>query len=110
VLQNGYRESPLQVREAAISNLESSSVTYTSDVLKCTVVKVEGLQMSARGKPCVVEVSYGPTMRYTERQTASKEHGNAECAYALTYTSCSLFVALECELLATGPVKQPACT
>lgn len=64
-------------------SLESSHVTYTSDVLKCTVVKVEGLQMGARRKPCIAEVTYGPVVRCTDRQRPSTEQGHAECVACL---------------------------
>lgn len=68
----------MQVREEAVRSLESAFVTYTSDVLKCTVVKVEGLQMGARRRPCLVEVTYGRVIRCTDRRKPNTEQGNAE--------------------------------
>ena len=70
----------MQIREEAMRSLESSHVIYTSDVLKCTVVKVEGLQPAARRNPCIAEVTYGGVVRCTGRQRPSKEQGQAECA------------------------------
>jgi hypothetical protein len=77
----------VQVREEAMRSLELSQVTYTSDVLKCTVVKAEGLPLGARSKPCVVEVSYGPVVRFTQRIKPSTQQGIAECAFVWMWNS-----------------------
>ena len=83
--------------------LESAPLTYTSDVVKCTVDKVEGLT-SKRGKSCVAEVTYG-SQQFTERAKVGAD-GTATCApplaaVALVIRRCStpsnppLFISLK---------------
>lgn len=95
----------MQVREEAMRSLESSHVIYTSDVLKCTVVKVEGLPSSARRNACAAEVTYCGVARCTGRQKPSKEQGNAECVVACCNDVVSSMYRRPLAILADGRIR-----
>lgn len=69
----------VQVREEATRALETSQVVYTTDAVKCTVVRAEGLPPNCRGKQMLVEVTYNNVMQATAKRVAGKER-SIECA------------------------------
>lgn len=75
----------VQVREEAVRSLEASRVTYTSDAIKCTVVRAEALPIAARTKPCIVEAKFGNGLQCSRKQRPSMDSGDVEYA---TLTCC----------------------
>lgn len=59
-------------------SLEASRVVYTSDAIKCTVVRAEGLPAAARKKPCIVEAKFGGSSQCTGKRKPGMESGAAE--------------------------------
>jgi hypothetical protein len=60
----------VQVREEAMSALDTSQVIYTSDVIKLTIERVEGLPGKCRGKQMLAEVTYQDVMQATWKRVA----------------------------------------
>jgi hypothetical protein len=60
----------VQVRDEVMRVLETSAVTHSSDVLKCTVEKADGLPRTARGKQCLAEVNHTSTQATLKKQVA----------------------------------------
>lgn len=65
---------------------------YTSDAIKCTVVRAEGLPVAARKKPCIIEVGFGGSIQCTRKQKPDIESGAA--SYAAL--DISTFLACAC--------------
>jgi hypothetical protein len=47
----------VQVRDEVIRVLQTSAATHSSDVLKLTEVKADGLPRTTRGKQCLAELN-----------------------------------------------------
>lgn len=68
----------MQVREEAVRSLEGSRVIYTSDAIKCTIVRTESLPIAARKKPCIIEARFGESLQCTKKQKPDIDSGAAE--------------------------------
>ena len=69
------------MREEATRALQTSEVVYTTDAVKCTIIRAEGLPHNCRGKQVLAEVSYGRVMQATAKRVVSGER-SVECAPA----------------------------
>ena len=74
-------------------SLETARVTYTSDALKCTVVRAEALPMAARKKPCVIEAQFGDGVQCSRKQKPDTDSGVAECESSLILSRTNRFCA-----------------
>ena len=62
-----------------MAGFEANKVVYTSDVLKFTIERVEGLPAQWRRKRCICEVAYDEVVQSSDKRGVDKQ-GSIECA------------------------------